>query len=72
MSQSILPVSQYFAYVEVKQNAILEADAGTGSDLWPVFSPLAETHKNFVMSLIGDVTNIYPVFRKLFEKRAKT
>ncbi len=72
LAESILPVSQYFAYVEVKQNAPTDMNGGTGSDLWPVFKPLSATNKNFVMSLISDVTQIYPVFRKLFEKRAKT
>lgn len=71
LSQQILPISQYFAYVEVKENAMLSPQGGTGSDLWPVYAPLAEQHKNFVMSLIGNVTQIYPLFRKLFEKRGK-
>lgn len=72
LTESILPMSQYFAYVEVKQNAPTDMNGGTGSDLWPVFKPLSDAHKNFVMSLIGDVTQIYPLFRKLFEKRVKT
>lgn len=70
LSQRILPISQYFAYVEVKQDFLLEpSTAGSNSDLWPFYEPLTETHKNFVMSVINDVSQIYPVFRKLFEKR---
>jgi uncharacterized sporulation protein YeaH/YhbH (DUF444 family) len=68
LANQILPLSQYFAYVEVKKGAS-NTPAGTGSDLWPHYLPLTDAHKNFVMSVIGDVTNIYPLFRKLFEKR---
>lgn len=67
LSSQILPISQYFAYVEVKEGAI--PALATNSDLWPVYAPLTETNKNFVMSVIGDVKQIYPLFRKLFEKR---
>ena len=70
LANQILPISQYFAYVEVKKGAVAGPN-GTSSDLWPHYRPLTEAHKNFVMSVIGDVTNIYPLFRKLFEKRAK-
>lgn len=69
LSTRILPISQYFAYVEVKQG-IKDNPIGTGSDLWPHYKPLADIHKNFVMSTIGDVAGIYPLFRKLFEKRS--
>lgn len=69
LSSRILPISQYFAYVEVKKGG--DPGAGTSSDLWPVYEPLTEFNKNFVMSVIGDVNQIYPLFRKLFEKRGK-
>lgn len=69
LSSRILPMSQYFAYVEVTQGA--DPSIATKSDLWPVYQPLTEFNKNFVMSVIGDVAQIYPLFRKLFEKRGK-
>lgn len=69
LMNKLLPISQYFAYVEVAKGA--NPAHGTKSDLWPVYSPLIESNKNFVMSVIGDVTQIYPLFRKLFEKRVK-
>lgn len=69
LSKSILPISQYFAYVEVKKDA--NPGTGTNSDLWPVYQPLVGVNKNFVMSVIGNVAHIYPLFRKLFEKRGK-
>lgn len=69
LSNRILPISQYFAYVEVRKGA--DPSKETSSDLWPVYKPLVEFNKNFVMSVIGDVNQIYPLFRKLFEKRGK-
>jgi uncharacterized sporulation protein YeaH/YhbH (DUF444 family) len=69
LSTKILPISQYFAYVEVKEGA--DPSQGTNSDLWPVYDPLTEFNRNFVMSVIGNVNQIYPLFRKLFEKRSK-
>jgi uncharacterized sporulation protein YeaH/YhbH (DUF444 family) len=67
LANRILPISQYFAYVEVKKGS--DPSKGTSSDLWPVYQPLTEFNRNFVMSVIGDVAQIYPLFRKLFEKR---
>lgn len=67
LANSILPLSQYFAYVEVREGA--NPDKPTGSELYPHYKPLADVHKNFVMSVIGNVNQIYPIFRKLFEKQ---
>jgi uncharacterized sporulation protein YeaH/YhbH (DUF444 family) len=64
MQERILPISQYFAYVEVDKNG------NKNSDLWPFYEKLT-TNKSFVMSMVKDVTDIFPVFRGLFEKRAK-
>jgi len=64
MRQSILPQSQYFAYIEVDRNGSMG-----NSDLWPVYDSLKSDFKNLEMAQIHDVTEIYPVFRGLFEKR---
>lgn len=62
MENQILPISQYFAYVEVDQART------RNSDLWPHYDTL-KSHKNFVMSKVKDVSDIFPVFRSLFEKK---
>lgn len=63
MKNHILPVSQYYAYVEIDRRG------SKNSDLWPYYSRLAEQYDNMNMSIISDVAEIYPVFHKLFEKR---
>ncbi len=62
MANQILPISQYFAYVEVDQSRSRD------SDLWPHYNTLTH-NKHFVMSKVKDVTDIFPVFRALFEKK---
>jgi len=64
LKNKILPVSQYFAYVEVDQHR-----APGESDLWGPYESVKAGSKKMEMSIVNDVTEIYPVFRKLFEKR---
>ena len=63
MTNSILPIAQYFAYIEIDKRG------GEDSDLWPYYQKLADGNKNFKMRVVSDVSDIYPVFRGLFEKR---
>ena len=53
---------QYYAYVEVRQ-AI-----GTMSRLWAVIGELMKEFPHLATAHISDARDIYPVFRKLFEK----
>ena len=66
MTQQILPVSQYYAYIEIDDRG------GKDSDLWPYYESINAKHKNFDMVVVSDVADIYPVFRGLFEKRTRT
>jgi len=67
LRSDILPKSQYYAYIEVDRHR-----SGGFSDLWPAYDEIAHDHKNFEMGIVRDVTEIYPVFRTLFEKRGGT
>lgn len=64
--EALLPLMQYFAYVEIDRHG------GKDSDLWPHYERLKDAFANLAMTVITDVTEIYPVFRGLFEKREKT
>ncbi|MDO6462097.1 YeaH/YhbH family protein [Granulosicoccaceae sp. 1_MG-2023] len=62
IEQSILPYVQYFAYVEITRGPI--------QNLWMEYAKIErENEGDFAMEQITDVADIYPVFRRLFEKR---
>lgn len=63
LANDILPITQYYAYIEVRPE---ERDT---SDLWPVMELLARGNGNIAIRQIGDEKDIYPVFRRLFEKK---
>lgn len=61
LQQEILPIVQYYIYIEVR---------GSGSgDLWPYYASLQKTVKNMISESIYNKVNIYPIFRKIFAKR---
>jgi uncharacterized protein len=58
----IMPVLQYFAYVEIMPRH--------HQSLWEVYETLTRLYPNFCMESIDNITDIYPVFRELFKKKA--
>ncbi len=63
LEESLLPLTQYFAYIEITD--------GPPQNLWREYARLQATHPaQFAMQRIAGVTDIYPVFRELFKKRA--
>ena len=60
MVNTIMPLVQYFAYVEV--------DEKQDSELWPTYETIRASFENFAMARITDAKDIFPVFRGLFEK----
>ena len=62
MNDFILPVCQYYAYIEVRK-----PDTGNG-DLWSIYEQLLKDHDNLAINHIRGKDDIYPVFRKLFQK----
>ncbi len=59
MVDAIMPLVQYYAYIEVDERA--------DSELWPVYEAVREICPHFAMARITDAKDIYPVFRGLFE-----
>ncbi|MEM6665479.1 MAG: DUF444 family protein, partial [Pseudomonadota bacterium] len=70
MQDAILPRCQYFAYIEIIDEA--EADFllsdETGVELWRTYQKLTSSHSHFAMKRIARPADIYPVFRELFAK----
>lgn len=62
----LIPLTQYYTYVEIKQ---AHGSVTSSTDLGPVYEKLESTYKNLKKSIITHVSDIYPVFRKLFEKK---
>ncbi len=62
LNESILPLVQYFAYVEITKR--------NHQSLWEEYTKLESTHPDvFAQQHIREVGDIYPVFRQLFQKR---
>jgi len=66
LTQQILPIVQYYAYCEIDKSG------GKDSDIWAYYEKIRESANNFEMAVVTDVSEIYPVFRGLFEKRERT
>ncbi|MBI3020302.1 MAG: YeaH/YhbH family protein [Parcubacteria group bacterium] len=62
LSEDIMSLVQYYAYVEVRQQT------EDMSELWGTIGALMERFTHLAMAHISDAQDIYPVFRKLFEK----
>jgi len=63
MTEKILPVSRYFAYIEITQRS--------HQSLWQYYLQVAEKDSHFAMQHIKTVEDIYPIFRELFKKNTK-
>lgn len=58
----IMPYLQYYAYIEIGE------DSPVGN-LWREYLNVSQACPNFTMQKIANAAEIYPVFRKLFEKQ---
>lgn len=61
LMQDILPMVQYFAYVEIMPRH--------HQSLWECYLKVKETFPQFAMQNIDTLTEIYPVLRELFQKK---
>ena len=69
LGQEILPITQYFAYIEVGAEATLRHGfPSPATDLWRTYAQVGEQHQNFAMRRVADPTQIFPVFHELFAK----
>jgi hypothetical protein len=59
LSEKILPLVRYFAYVQVAEEE---------QNLWDEYMHLQDSHPHFAMRKATEASQIYPVFRDLFKK----
>ena len=59
MSEKILPLVRYFAYLQVAQEE---------QSLWLEYEALRKKHAHFAMRKVSQANEIYPVFHDLFKK----
>ena len=70
LGAEILPLCQYFAYIEVGAEATLRHGfPSPPTDLWRTYGHIAAEHRNFAMRKVADPTQIFPVFHELFAKQ---
>ena len=68
LSKDILPITQYFSYIQVGQKRHGYYNSG---NLLQEYEKLLATHKNIVTKHIEDSFDIYPVFREIFKIKGK-
>lgn len=68
LTEEVLPVSQYFAYLEVGASSHLRQPM-PDSPLWTLYERLQSEGAPLSMRRVEDRNEIYPVFRELFRKR---
>ena len=74
LNNDIMPLCQYFAYVEIVDERELDMfqAPGAGAELWQAYNAVRQRWSNFEMKHIAQPSDIYPVFRELFAKQVAT
>jgi len=68
LTDAVLPVCQYFAYLEVGATSHLSQPM-TDSPLWTLYERLQAEGEPLSMGRVEDRSEIFPVFRELFRRR---
>ncbi|HUL09556.1 MAG TPA: YeaH/YhbH family protein [Candidatus Acidoferrum sp.] len=73
LRDELLPISQYFAYVEVvdEREAGMFRSEANASALWRDYKVVADGNPNFAMRRVFSKADIFPVFHQLFAKNRK-
>ena len=73
LENELLPLCQYYAYVEILTEQEVARYAGTsnGKELWRGYQTVDDQWSKFSMKHIAKRGDIYPVFRELFAKNDK-
>lgn len=66
LEADILPIVQHYAYIEVGSSAVIRG----ASDLWRGYEPLSQRSARLAMRRVAEPSEIFPVFRDLFRRKA--
>lgn len=71
LSEKVLPLCQYGAYVEISRGSPegLNLLGGVHSDLWQAYDAVVAEHDHFARRRIAEPGDIFPVFRDLFRRK---
>jgi hypothetical protein len=64
LDKEVLPICQYFAYVETTHSERFNDAQET--PVWHGYAEIGRRHKNFAMRRVASPEDIYPVFHELF------
>ena len=70
LTEKILPVSQFFAYLEVGQENGLSYEM-PNSSLWTLYEGLRASGAPLSMRKVNERSEIFPVFHDLFKRRSQ-
>jgi len=70
LNQQIMPLCQYYAYIEILDEREMEvfASEDSGAELWRAYRTVAAEWDNFATKRIAKPADIFPVFRELFRR----
>ena len=70
LNGEIMPLCQYYAYIEILDEREMEvfASEDSGGELWRAYRTVAELRPNFATKRISKPGDIFPVFHELFRK----
>jgi uncharacterized protein len=71
LKQAILPVTQYFAYVELGESGDDTSGPGRETTLWSTYDRLCAEGEPLAMRRVNSPRDIFPVFRDLFRPRSE-
>jgi uncharacterized protein len=71
LAEAILPLTQYYAHIEIGAEGATDGEESRQTDLWRAYAGLKEAASNFAMARVARRADIYPVFRKLFARQTK-
>lgn len=70
LNEKLLPITQYYAYIEILSENDYSYAGKEETDLWEHYQGVAERNEHFQMKRIRSPKDIWPVFRELFSKKA--